>query len=71
MEAVVLEDSPLAEYLEGMKVPRIYIFYQAVDFLIQARAEKMGKMIQTVKERSHFRVLRVRPLRHEADQRFD
>jgi hypothetical protein len=70
MEAVVLEDSPLADYLEGMKVPRASLFYQAVDFLIQARAEKMEKMIQTVKKR-HFRALRVRPLRHEADQPFD
>jgi hypothetical protein len=69
MEAVVLEDSPLADYLEGMRVPRTYLFYQAVD-LLQARAEMMQKMIQTVKKR-HFRVLRVRRLRHEADQRFD
>ena len=70
MEAVVLEDSPLADYLEGMKVPRTYLYYQAVDFLMQVRAEKTQKRIQTVKKR-HFRVLRVRPLRHEADQRFD
>jgi len=70
MEAVVLEDSPLADYLEGTKVPRTYLFYQAVDFLIQARAEKMENTIQTVKKR-HFRLLRVRPLRHEADQRSD
>jgi hypothetical protein len=53
-----------------MEVRRTYLYYQAVDFLIQARAEKIQKRIQTVEKR-HFRVRRVRPLRHEADQRFD